>query len=89
MAARGKQKRSTSSLISATECCRKARPEAALKMRPRALSVSCGQSGAHGAGFPKGTQNSAASGLEQVGESSCGFCRLLSLGSVYPGRGGK
>lgn len=44
---------------------------------------------AHGAGFPKGTQNSAASGLEQVGESSCGFCRLLSLGSVYPGRGGK
>lgn len=42
MAARRKKKRSISSLISATECCRRARREAVLKTRLCALSVRPG-----------------------------------------------
>lgn len=53
MAARQKQKRSISSLMSATECCRRAGPETVLKKLLCVQSVSCPQREGAYASFPE------------------------------------
>lgn len=80
MAARRKQKRSISSLISAIECCRKAGREAVLKMVPCALLVSGASATTWGPVLPK--ELAASSELEKL---PVVYLSLHSLGPACKG----